>query len=587
MAGLAAIVGCQRKDESVVQESGPPAVKDVAVVVEQTGDVDPIADAGATRGGTINTWGGAYPKSLNMWLDYNSFSLGVMALMFEPLAELHATEEKPVGVLADSWNVSEDGRTFTFTIHPAAKWSDGKPVTADDVQFFYDVMMDPKNLTSLFRVGLKRFSRPEVVDSRTVRVTATEEHWNNFWEAANMVAFPKHAWEGKDFNQINFEFPVVSGPYELAEAKTNRYILLKRRGDWWGRVKRYNNSKYNFDHIRFRSMEDREKALEALKKGDFDLYAVYTAKIWAQQTHFEQVKKGWILRTEVYNKEPRGFQGLAMNLRRPLFEDKRVREALCLLLDRELMNNKLMFNQYFLLNSYYPDLYEKNVNPQAPFFKYEPDRARALLQEAGWNVNASGVLEKDGKPLSIVFLHHGDDLRHLNIYLESLKAVGIQASIDQVSLATFRKRVDSHDFDMIWAAWGASRLRDPEPAWDSSTAMEIATNNVPGVKDPAIDALIKQQKTEPDLAKRNEILRQLDVRLVEIIPYVLLWQSDSAKLLYWNKFGTPKQILGKYGDERNALVYWWLDKEKEKQLAEAMKNNQSLPLAPEKQIYSE
>jgi microcin C transport system substrate-binding protein len=524
---------------------------------------------------------------LNMWLDYNSFSSQIIGLMFEPLVEMHSTKDEPVGVLAESWEISSDKKSYTFKIHPEAKWSDGQPITAEDIQFYYDVIMDPKNLTSLFRVDLSRFARPEVLDARTVRITAQDAHWKNFWAAAGFVAMPKHAWAGKDFNAINFEFPVVSGPYLLDDVKTNRSITLKRRGDWWGRVKQYTQHKYNFDFLVFKAMEDRVKALETLKRGDFDVYPVYTARIWAQQTDFPQVQKNWVVKQSIYNQEPKAFQGFAMNLRRPLFQDQRVREALALLLNRELMNEKLMFNEYFLLNSYYPDLYENNRNPDAPMFNYNPERARALLKEAGWTVDASGRLTKDGKPFEIVFLYHGDDLRHHNIYLEDLKAVGIQARIDQVSQATFTKRKDTHEFDMLWVNWGASRLRDPETMWHSRTEEDIATQNVSGVRDPEIDALIEAQKTEMDTAKRNEILKKIDARLTKLMPYVLLWQSDRTRLLYWNKFGTPKSVLNKFDREDVIPVYWWHDPAKAAALEAAMKSDTALPEPPREVHYTE
>jgi len=575
------------KPSGVLPNASLSAVKEAPVQLEAGGEFDPVAVEGAKPGGSYATWAGEFPKSLNMWLDYNSFSAQVSGLMFETLVEMHSTKDEPVGILAESWEISPDKKTYTFKIHPAAKWSDGKPVTAEDVQFYYDVMMNPKNLTSLWRVDLSRFARPEIIDDKTIRITAQEPHWKNFWTAAGFFAFPKHAWKDVDFNAQNLEFPVVSGPYALGEVKTNRSIQLKRRADWWGRVRRYNANKYNFDFINFKAMEDRSKALEVLKKEEFDAYAVYTAKIWAQDTHFPQVEKNWIVRQRIFNKDPKGFQGFALNLRRPVMQDLRVRQALALLLNRELMNDKLMFNQYFLLNSYFPDLYPDNQNPEVPLTKYDPEKARALLKEAGWQVGPDGLLARDGQPFKVTILHMGSDLRHLNIYIQDLKAVGIDAAIDLVSQSTFTKRVDNHDFDMIWSNWEGSRLRDPESMWSSKQADEVATQNYCGVKDEEIDRLIEQQKTEMDASKRNEILKKIDARLIALSPYVLMWQSGSVRLLYWNKFGTPKNVLGKFGDERGAIEYWWADSEKEKALEEARKNNASLPKQPDEIRYQE
>jgi len=576
------VAGCGSEGDSGSDEQAGflPPVKDADIELEEGGEVDPNADPAAVRGGVINLWGGPYPKSLNRWIDNNAFSADIIGLLFEPLVALHPTEDRPVGVLADEWTVSDDNTTFTFHINPDARWSDGEPITAEDVQFYYDTIMDPKNLTPVFRVGMSRLDRPVIIDDHTIQVTANEPHWSNFWEAAGLFAFPKHAWEGKDFNAITFDFPVVSGPYSLKEVRTNRFILLERRGDWWGRTKKINQHKYNFDYIRYRAMADRDKALEALKKGDFDLYPIYTALIWAQKTDFPAVQKGWVVRQEIYNQEPKGFQGLMMNLRRPVFQDKNVREALAYLLNRDQMNQKLMFDQYFLLNSYYPDLHANNLNPNAELYPYDPAKARQLLTDAGWTPNNRGVLTKDGQPLKITLLHYGEDLRHLTIYLEDLKQVGIQAEIETLSYASWAKRIQAHDFDMIWMAWGASRLRNPESMWSSDEADREASNNIPGVKDPEIDRLIDMQKTEQSLARRNEILKDLDTRLTELLPSVLLWQSDRHRLLYWNKFGTPECVLGKFGDPSDAVVYWWVDPEKEKALEEARRSNSDLPKPP-------
>ena len=543
-----------------------------------TGEFDPIASKDARPCGTITLWGSAMPKSFNMWEDYNSFSAELMGMMFEPLVSLHSTEDREVGILADSWNESEDGKTFTFHVDPRAKWSDGKPVTAEDVQFYYDVIMDEKNLTPIFKVGLSRFDRPEVVDSLTIKMTAKESHWGNFWEAAGMLAFPKHAWAGKDFNQIRYEFPVVSGPYKIKTFREDRYVELARRADWWGFKKNWNRGKYNFEKIRYRFMNDQTKALEAFKKQDINAYAIYTSSIWMKQTDFDALQKGWAVKQRIFNKEPIGFQGMAINLRKPQFQDVRVRRALNMLLNREAMNEKYMYNQYFLLNSYYPDLWEGNQNPTAPLYKFNPDSARALFAEAGYKVNAQGVLEKDGKPFAINFITSQEDLRHLTLFQEDLKKVGVVATIEQMSQSTLRKRLDDADFDLYWVNWGAGRLRDPEASWNSTTALQKGTNNLAGVQDKVVDSLINLQKTEFDLAKRNEILKALDNRLAEIVPYVLMWQCDHHRILYWNRYGTPEKVFDRFNREDAIPVYWWLDPAKSASLDKAMKAGESLPV---------
>ena len=169
-----ALTACNEQDASKTAKSAggelncpePPADSTA------TGEFDPVASKDARPCGAITLWGSAMPKSFNMWEDYNSFSAELMGMMFEPLVSLHSTEDREVGILADRWEVGDDGKTFTFHVDERARWSDGKPVTAEDVQFYYDVIMDEKNLTPIFKVGLSRFERPEILDSLTLRMTA-------------------------------------------------------------------------------------------------------------------------------------------------------------------------------------------------------------------------------------------------------------------------------------------------------------------------------------------------------------------------------------------------------------------------------
>ncbi|MBX7059516.1 MAG: extracellular solute-binding protein [Leptospirales bacterium] len=580
-AALAILSGCGDNGGAQL-----PAIVDQPLPLQGGGQFDPVAAAGAQKGGEYRTWGGPFPKSLNSWLDNWSTSAEINALLFHQLADMHSVEDRPVPDLASSWRAEADGRSFIFEIDPAAVWSDGKPVTAEDVQFYYDTIMNPKNLTVVARSIVDRFERPEILSERSVRIRARERYWKAFWDAASFVAFPKHVWEGQDFNSINFEFPVVNGPYRLREVRRNRYALLERRADWWARNRRYNQNKFNFDYIRYRFMEDRNAALEAFKKGDYDLYAVYTASIWVQQTDFDQIRNNWVVRQTVYNRMPLGFQGIAINMRREKFQDVRVRRALTLLLNRAQLNEKLMFDQYVLLNSYFPDLYPGNVNPAAPSATYDPELARRLLDEAGWRVGPGGIRTREGQALSVSFLTDSADQRHLNVFVEDLKRAGIQASIEQLSKAEVTKRTDAFQFDLYWINTGSGRLKDPEPLFLSTFAHQEASYNLPGVEDAQVDRFLEDLRGEENLGRRNEILKRLDQRLLELQPYILLWQSDRDRVLYWNRFGMPANPFGKYARENAAIVYWWFDRDRAAALDRAQQSNQALPSLPSEIHYN-
>lgn len=572
------LIACQEGSQSTTSQQQDKEFR--PKLDQRQGEVDPIASQEVNYGGTLNLWGGPAPKNLNYWISPSSGAYDVSGLLFEPLVSLHSVEDEPVGVLADSWDVSEDGMTYTFKLNPQAKWSDGHPISAEDIQFYYDVIMDKKHMTPAFRVSLSRFQRPKVIDTLTIQFHADKPHWQNFWAAAECIAFPKHIWEGKDFNKIKWEFEVVSGPYQLKEVKKNRSVTLERRQDWWGDQLAYNFGKYNFAKIKYKYIQDRVKTLESFKKGDLDIYPIYTASIWMKQTEFDAVKSGWVNRERIYNKRPIGGQGFAMNLRKDKFQDIRVREALTLLLDRATINDKFMYNQYFMLNSYFPDLYPSNQNPDVQVEEYQPEKARALFKAAGYQINDQGLLVKDSKPLSITFLTAMEDLRHLEVYTAALKAVGVDAKIEKSNNPTIQKRLESFDYEMYWMAWGAGRLRDPEAKWHSKFADEKNSVNYTGFKHPQVDSLIELQKIEPSLTKRNELLKEMDQIIFKERPFVLLWNNDHHRLLSWNRYSRPKHPLGLYGDPSDVITYWWIDQDKDAALKAAKKSNSNLKAYP-------
>ena len=543
--------------------------------------LDPLASPAAWAGGEISAFAGQYSKSFNYYLDSNVFSAQLFSSMYETLLDMNPLAPVDEPGLAARWSVSDDKKTFTFWLDEKARWSDGRPITAEDVCWTFQAIMDPKNLTGPHKVSLEKFEPPVALDERTIRFTATEVHWRNLRAAGGFQILPKHAYADKDFNKINFEFPVVSGPYRLGEIKEGIYAKMERRADWWRRDRPTVRHAGNFQTVTYRFYAERENAFEAFRKGQIDLYPIYTARLWVQETTGDKFDKNWIVKQQVYNHNPVGFQGFAMNMRRPPFDDLRVRKAMAYLLDREKMNRTLMYSQYFMHRSYYEDLYSKENPCKNHLFAFSKAEASRLLKEAGWRANPDhGFLEKDGRRFSFRFLtRDASSEKFLNIYADDLKDVGIELKIDKKDWATWAKDMDEFNFDMTWAAWSAGLFKDPEGMWASKEAVRQGGSNITGFQNADVDALIEQQKAIFDVEKRHAICRQIDAIVARECPYVLLWNINYVRLLYWNKFGTPPTVLSKYGDEQSAFWYWWYDEDSAADLTEAMKNGEHLPRA--------
>ncbi len=541
---------------------------------------NPLASPYAVVGGDLSIFAGQYPKSLNYYLDNNVLSAEVFGAMYETLLSMNPINLQYEPGLAEKWSIGEDKKTFTFYLDPEAKWSNGSPITAHDVRWTYDAVMNPKNLTGPHKIDMERFDPPEVIDDRTIRFTAKTVHWKNLGAAGGFHILPQKAFADQDFNRINFEFPVISGPYRLGEINEGIYVDLKRRDDWWMKDRKRSQGTGNFETLRFRFFAERENAFEAFKKGTIDLYPIYTSRIWVNETTGEKFLNNWIVKQKIYNHQPVGFQGFAMNMRKPPFDDVRVRKALAYLLDRKKMNKTLMYDQYFLHRSYYEDLYSDAHPCPNPLIEMDKEKARALLKGAGWGVNPkTGYLEKEGQRFSFRFLtRSATSDKFLAIYAEDLKDVGIELIIDKKDWAAWARDMDEFNYQMTWAAWSAGVFKDPEGMWSSAEADRQGGNNITGFKDLQVDVLIEEQKGIFDVEKRNEIARKIDKIVYGASPYVLLWNIDYTRLLYWNRFGTPETVLSKYGDERSAYWYWWYDPDSAADLDDAKKNG--LPMIP-------
>ena len=542
--------------------------------------MSPFAGPDAYSGGELSFSSGPFPNSLNYYLNTTVTSNRVFGLIFETLLSNNGLTLEFEPNLAGSWSVSSDRTTFEFRLDERAEWSDGTPVSAHDVAWTFAAIMDPKNLTGPHKISFERFHDPEIIDEKTIRFKAREVHWKNLLSLGSLFhILPAHIFKDRDFNKINFEFPVVGGPYKVEALKEGIALTLKRRADWWQGDRESMRGIANFDRLKFRFFNERENAFAEFKTGNLDLYRVSTASRWAEETSGEAYDNNWIIKQEVYNYNPIGFQGFAMNLRRAKFADRRVRLALAYLLDRTRMNQTIMHEAYFLHQCYFEDLYNEQTPCRGPKIRFGKERARRLLKETGWQANEStGLLEKDGQPFTIQFLTRSQNSdKFLAIYREDLNDVGIQLEIIRKDWAAWVKDMDEFNFDMTWAAWSASMYKDPESLWHSREADRAGGQNITGYKNPEVDAVIDSLRTEFDIHKRHALVRKIDAILTDDIPYILLWNLNYRRLLYWNKFGIPRTVLPKYTAENGAYSFWWYDEDSAADLDYARETGAPLP----------
>ena len=541
---------------------------------------DPIADPRARKGGTVRFSGAQPPKSFNAYVDNNSYTRMTFDLMYENLIGVDSSTLEFVPSLARRWAVSEDGNEFVFVIDGRAHWSDGRPVTAHDVKWTFDTVVAPTSDTGPWKTTLAAFESPIVEDERTVRFrkkAGSAKDWRDVMHCGMFWVLPSHFFGGKDFNKLDLEGAVVGGAYRISRVEEQVETELSRVDGWWRRDLIGCRGVCNFDRIVLRYHADLENAFEALKKMSIDVYPVYTARIMAQEARGEKFDRNWILKRRVRNHRPAGFQGFAMNVRRKPFDDLRVRQAMSHLIDRATMNRTMMYNEYFMLNSYYPDIYDASAPCGNKLFDFDVEKAKALLSEAGL-----------GGGFSFTFLSRSSsEDKFLALFDHALRSCGISMRIERKDFAGWMRDMDGFNFDMTWASWGSSIFKNPETMWLSSEADRRGSSNITGFRSSKVDRIIAAEKTMGSVKEREAAYKGIDELVAAESPYALLWGSDSTRILYWNKFGMPKTVLSRYSDEEAVLTYWWYDEDRAAELEEAIKNHTCLPDVPEDVVFDE
>jgi len=543
---------------------------------------DLIGDPRAVKGGTFRT--GAlsdFPSTLRYWgPNITEWNLLLHSLVYETLLFLHPNTLEYAPMLATHWQISEDKRKLRFRIDPNARWSDGQPVTSEDVVASWKLATDKGLQDPGVNVTFAKFDPPVAESKYIVSVTAKEDSWRNFMDfATNLIIYPAHVLNkinGEAYvREYNYKMLPGTGPYVVRDqdVEKGKSVRISRRKDYWAEKHRRNVGLYNFDQIHETVVRDRNLEFEMFKRGDVDYYSVNRASMWVQELNYDNIKRGLNQKRKIFNHVPQGVQGLAFNTRREKFADVRVRKALRHLFNREALIEKLMFNEYLPMDSMFANSIYENKNNEK--IKFDPQKALALLAEAGWkDRDSSGRLMKNGQPFNIEVLYHDkvSTERILTPYQEELRKVGITLNLRLVTWETLIKLLDERTFDMVAIAYTGIPFPNPRLSFLSSLADEKNSNNITGFKNKRVDELIAAYDKSYDLKERAKLLQEMDGIITNEHHWILEWMAPYERVVYWNKFGQPKGLLTRTGRYRDLYSLWWIDPEKAQKLEQAKRD---------------
>lgn len=513
-----------------------------------------------------------------------------LGLLYVPLS-IQSDDEpfSEYGQLAEKIETPADRSWVAFTLRQEARWSDGKPITADDVIFTLDVLRE-KGLP-FYRSYYGSVDKAEKISDHAVKFTFKgETNLELPLILGQMPVLPKHYWDGKEFDRTTLEAPVSSGPYRIGNFEPGRFIVYERVKDWWAKDLWTNRGRFNFDTIRYEYFRDSTVALEAFKSGQTDVRSENIARNWATAYDIPAVQRGDIKKEEIKHELPQGMQAFVMNLRRPLFRDARARQALVQMFDFEWMNKTLFYGSYIRTKSYFSNSELASAGLPSPeelkileplrgkipdqVFTTEfklpvtdasgnnrAGRAEALrlFKEAGWEVQNGKLVDKDGRHFAFEILLYDPSFERIALpYKQALERVGVNASVRTVDTAQYQRLTDTFEFDMIVGGAGQSLSPGNEQRefWGSAAAKEQGSRNLAGIADPAIDQLIELVISAPDRQALIARTRALDRVLLWHWYMIPQWHISNFRVAYWDVFGRPR-INPKYdlpiGDT------WWID----------------------------
>ncbi|HRK19648.1 MAG TPA: extracellular solute-binding protein [Hyphomicrobiaceae bacterium] len=519
-----------------------------------------------------------------------------LGLIYDRLFVTTPDEASAAYGLVAAWiSYPDDFSSATFGLRPEARFHDGKPITPEDVIFSFEAQTRAnQNIKSYYKhvTAVEKTGAHEVTfrfDSKGNRELPQI--------VSELQILPKHWWEGKrdngearDITKSSLELPLGSGPYRVKSFEAGRKVVYERVKDWWAKDLPVAVGQYNFDELHFEYFGDRLPAFGAFKTGQIDVWRENSAKAWAIDFDFDAIKSGRVKKETIPVARVAGMQAFMLNLRRPQFQDARVRQALNYAFDYEWANKNLFYEQYTRLQSYFDnselasrDLptgleldilnsVKSDVPPEVfttvwknPVTDGTGEDRRGLM-EASKLLRAAGLTRKDGalvdakgNTIGFEFLLASPTWdRIVQPYMRKLEQLGFKVTSRQVDPAQYKNRLDKFDFDVIVGGFGQSESPGNEQrAYFGSAAADVpGTRNVGGVKNKAIDAIIERivfAKSRDELVAATRALDRVLLWNHYVVPH---WHMPADRIAYWTRFGRPEKLTSRGIDIART---WWAD----------------------------
>lgn len=524
-------------------------------------------------------------------LPYIDKGIGVSqvdGMLYAPLAVRSLDEPYTVyGLVAESMERGEDGLSLRFNLNPKAVFADGQPIRAEDVRYTFNLLMTQGSLA--YRTQFANVKDVVVEGPRQVRFTFKNTDSRTLpLDLATLPVLPEHWWKTRDFaNGGGFEAPLGSGPYRVGKIDNGRSITFKRNTDWWAKDLPEARGLYNFDTFSIEYFGDTDVARQVLRGGGFDYNREFSATAYTIGYNSPPLDDGRLQRAHLARQGLQPAQGYVFNLQRPVFQDRRVRQALAMLWDFEWSNRQMMRGMYIRQQSFFSNsplaasqpptegelkilrglrgevpnevfsqVFRAPTSDGSGVIRDKQLQALRLLQQAGWHADGDRLVNAEGQPLSFTFLNTQNGMERLLLpWKRNLAQIGISMEIRRIDASQYVNRVMARDYDMIVTGYPVT----PTPGielygfFGSEGATDPGSNNFMVLKSPAVDELINglvAAKTQPDML---DYAHALDRVLQWNYYWVPNYYPPGTSTVWWNRFGMPATPAS----NDPAIETWW------------------------------
>jgi microcin C transport system substrate-binding protein len=557
-------------------------------------------DPKAPKGGTFSQIGPSRQLNQN-FLTFNSLNGFILKgegaqgieRTFATLMERAWDEPDAMyGLAASAVRISDNGRSYQFTIRPEAKFHDGTALTAHDVAFSLTILKEKGH--PIIAQIMRDCESAKAIDDANVLVRFNQNRGRDVpLLVAGLPIFSRAYYSSRPFDESTLDPPLGSGAYKVGRFEAGRFIEYDRVRDWWGSDLPINRGRHNFDTLRYEYYRDREISFEGFTAKSYLFREEFTSRTWATRYDFPALRDGRVRREELPDETPSGAQGWFINTRRGVFKNRAFREALIYAFDFEWTNKNIMYGAYSRTHSTFQnsDLmatgkpspeelavlepFREQLHPEVfgePFVPPVSDgsgndrnmlrKASQILREAGFGIKDGKRVGPNGEPITIEFLIDQPAAQPIHMpYIKNLATLGIDATVRVVDPVQFRARVDEFDFDITVQRFGFSTVPGAllRSYFSSQSAKMRGSQNTAGIADPVIDALVEKVVTAENRPALVTAARCLDRVIRSGRYWVPHWYKAAHWIAYWDVFGRPAK---KPRYARGAPENWWFDKDK-------------------------